>query len=51
MKFADFLCLEAILPDLQATDRTGVIREMAQALLDAGQVAKERSMKALSEES
>ena len=41
MKFADFLCLEAILPDLQATDRTGVIREMPQALLDAGQVAKE----------
>ena len=41
MNFADFLCPDAILPDLQATDRTGVIREMTQALLDAGQVAKE----------
>ena len=50
MKFADFLCPEAILSDLQATDRTGVIREMTQALLDAGRLPK-RSMKALSEES
>ena len=35
MKFADFVCREAIRADLQADDKEGVIREMAQALLDA----------------
>lgn len=41
MKFADFLCSDAILSDLQATDRTDVIREITQALVDVGQVAEE----------
>jgi mannitol/fructose-specific phosphotransferase system IIA component (Ntr-type) len=38
MKFADFICIEAINVDLKANDREGVIRELAQGLLDAGQL-------------
>ena len=38
MKFADFVCREAIRADLAAMDKEGAIREMAQALLDAGQI-------------
>jgi fructose-specific phosphotransferase system IIA component len=38
MKFADFISQEAILAELEATDKEGVIREIVQALLDAGQV-------------
>jgi fructose-specific phosphotransferase system IIA component len=42
MKFADFVCREAIRADLQAVDKEGAIREMVQALVDAGEVdAKE----------
>lgn len=41
MKFADFVCPEAILADLQATDKEGVIREMARSLLVAGQIVEE----------
>jgi PTS system fructose-specific IIA component/PTS system nitrogen regulatory IIA component len=39
MKFADFVSREAIRGDLAAGDKEGVIREMAQALLDAGKIA------------
>ncbi|HVC97303.1 MAG TPA: PTS sugar transporter subunit IIA [Pirellulales bacterium] len=39
MKFADFVSREAIRGNLAAADKEGVIREMAQALLDAGKVA------------
>lgn len=42
MKFADFICLEAISIELKATDRKGVIREMAQGLLDAGQLGSDQ---------
>jgi mannitol/fructose-specific phosphotransferase system IIA component (Ntr-type) len=42
MKFADFICHEAINVELKATDRTGVIRELAQGLLDAGQLGSEQ---------
>lgn len=40
MKFSDFIVKEAIVPDLQATDRNGVIRELVAALAGAGAVAE-----------
>ena len=42
MKFADFICLEAISVKLKAKDREGVIRELAQGLLDAGQLGSDQ---------
>jgi fructose-specific phosphotransferase system IIA component len=39
MKFADFVSREAVRADLTADDKESVIREMAQALLDAGKVS------------
>ena len=41
MKFAEFVCTEAIRAELLAVDKEGVIREMALALLDAGQIAED----------
>ncbi len=38
MKFADFVSPEAIRADLAAKDKEGTIREMVQALLDAGKI-------------
>lgn len=38
MKFADFVSREAIRADLKADDKESVIREMTQALLDAGKI-------------
>jgi PTS system fructose-specific IIA component/PTS system nitrogen regulatory IIA component len=38
MKFADFVCREAILAELAAVDKEGAIREMVQALCKAGKV-------------
>jgi PTS system fructose-specific IIA component/PTS system nitrogen regulatory IIA component len=38
MKFADFVSREAIRAELTATDKEGAIREMVQALLDAGKI-------------
>jgi mannitol/fructose-specific phosphotransferase system IIA component (Ntr-type) len=38
MKFADFVVPEAICAHLTATDKEGAIREMVQALLDAGKI-------------
>ncbi len=40
MKFDDFVCTEAIRSELLAADKQAVIHEMAQALLDAGQMAE-----------
>ncbi len=40
MKFADFICRQAILPKLNATDKEGTIREMVQALCKAGKIEK-----------
>jgi len=40
MKFADFVSREAVRADLTADDKESVIREMAQALLDAGKIAQ-----------
>jgi mannitol/fructose-specific phosphotransferase system IIA component (Ntr-type) len=38
MKFADFVCREAILADLAAVDKEMAIREMVQSLCNAGKV-------------
>ena len=38
MKFADFVIADAIKAELTAEDKEGVIREMTQALLDAGKI-------------
>ena len=41
MKFTDYILIDAINPELKATDKEGVIREMVQSLLDAGGIKKE----------
>ena len=38
MKFADFICPEAIRADLAAVDKEGAIREIVKALQDAGKI-------------
>ena len=38
MKFADFVSRKAIRAELAAVDKEGAVREMAQALLDAGEI-------------
>ena len=38
MKFADFVCRDAIRAQLDATDKESTIREMVRALLEAGKV-------------
>ena len=40
MKFADFVCFEAIIPELKAKDRNGVIAELVSALDKAGRLGK-----------
>lgn len=39
MKFSDFISREAVRANLRAEDKEGVIREMTQALLEAGRIA------------
>ena len=39
MKFADFVCYDAIRATITAEDKESVIREMVQALLDAGAIS------------
>jgi PTS system fructose-specific IIA component/PTS system nitrogen regulatory IIA component len=39
MKFADFVSVEAIRAELTAEDKPGVIRELAEALQEAGKIA------------
>lgn len=39
MKFSDFVAPEAIRSHVRASSKEGVIREMAQALVDAGKIA------------
>lgn len=43
MKFSDFISSGAIKADLQADDKEGVIREMVDALLSAGNIAADES--------
>ena len=40
MKFTDFICFEAIIPELKTRDRNGVIRELVSALHKAGRLGK-----------
>ena len=40
MEFADFVCFEAIIPELKAEDRNGVIAELVSALDKAGRLGK-----------
>ena len=41
MKFTDYILIDAINPEIKATDKQGVIREMVQSLVDAGGIEKE----------
>jgi nitrogen PTS system EIIA component len=43
MKFADFICREAMLAQLTARDKEGAVREMVQALTSAGQIESQES--------
>jgi len=45
MKFADFICFKAIVPDLKSDDRDGVIAELVTALQEAGEIQKKDSSK------
>ncbi len=47
MKFADFVCFEAIIPKLKATDRDGVVAELVAALAGAGRLANADCSKVL----
>jgi len=38
MKFADFICFDAIIAELKAVDRDGVIAELVTALAEAGKL-------------
>ena len=42
MKFADFICFDAVVAELEATDRDGVIAELVLALADASKLAKSK---------
>ena len=41
MKFEEFVCFEAAIPQLQAKDRDGAITEMVAALVNAGKIPAE----------
>lgn len=43
MKLADFVCFEAIVPELQQRDRDGVIAELVSSLDRAGKLGKNNS--------
>lgn len=43
MKFGDFVCFEAIVPELKAVDRDGAIKELVLALEKAGRLGKDNS--------
>ena len=36
IKFTDFICFDALIPELKATDRDGAITELVSALADSG---------------
>ena len=40
MKFRDFVCVEAVITELQASDRDGTIVELVSALEEAGRLGK-----------
>lgn len=41
MRFDEFVCFEATIPELQATDRDGAITELVTALVNAGKISGE----------
>jgi len=43
MKFADFVCFKATIPELKAQDRDGVIAELVSSLGKAGRLGKGKS--------
>jgi len=43
MRLSDFVCLEALIPDLKAGDRDGVILELIQALVKAGKLTRTKA--------
>lgn len=43
MKLSDFVCVEAIIPKLESTDRDGVITELVSSLSAAGKIPKSRA--------
>jgi mannitol/fructose-specific phosphotransferase system IIA component (Ntr-type) len=45
MNFADFVCLNSIIAELEATDRDGVIAELATSLEKAGKIPSGSSQK------
>ena len=45
MKFADFVCFEAVIPQLKAADRDGVIAELISALDKAGRLGNKNCQK------
>ena len=42
MKFSDFVCFEATVPELRAGDRDGVIAELVSSLDEAGKLGKDK---------
>jgi mannitol/fructose-specific phosphotransferase system IIA component (Ntr-type) len=42
MKFSDFVCFEATVPELRAGDRDGVIAELVSSLDEAGKLGKNK---------
>ncbi len=49
MKFADFVCFEAIVPELKSKERDDVIEELTTALDRAGQLGKGNCKKIINE--
>ena len=43
MKFKDFICFEAAVSHLQATDRDGAIEELVNSLEKAGKIQKDNT--------
>ena len=43
MKLADFVCIDAVIPDLESEDRDGVIKELIGAIAAAGMIPKSRA--------
>ena len=43
MKLSDFVCIDAVIPDLSVTDRDEVIKELVGALSAAGKIPKTRA--------
>ena len=42
MKLSDFVCFDAIIPKLKASDRDGIITELVSALKSSGKIAARR---------